>query len=254
MGTARRIRYRSPPLVEAVIEFQFVREENWNPAFLDELRTQFPEFSREEPLHVAAVPLSNRPVGMERHHEVRRFWRGDSGMALTVGPQLVAVSALPPKMPEGHQWEHLRDIGLRACDIYMKVSAPRTIRQIGLRYINSVAINPAEFVLETYVDPSSGYIPTSLLGERKPFSFRLERIHSVSKTQVRHEIVALAAEGDPVHGPRVLLDIDEVSVPGHPITLSSKRRIVEEMHNAVQQVFGSVIRAEVLQGFGPEER
>jgi uncharacterized protein (TIGR04255 family) len=253
MVTRRRIRYRKPPLIEGVVEFQFESKSNWSDDLWKSLADQLGAFPKIQALQARSVTLSLQSV--EAHDEAaRRFWREDGGMAVTVGPRLLAISVLPQSMAEGHRWEILRDAALRVYRIHRSVVEPAPVIQVGLRYINSVPIpDPDLFMLSDFVEAESGFVPVTLLKETGPFALRLERTLRESSALLRRENVTVAAEGDPVSGPRLILDVDEVSVLGHSTTLSSLRRMLEEMHNSIHSVFSGVIRADVLQSFEPVE-
>lgn len=248
---ARR-RYRKPPLIEAVLEFQFFSGTEWDSLFLGKIHDRLHDFPRSETIHGASFVIEGAQVGVRQSPDAKRFWREDGGIAVTVGPEVLGVSTLPPKMKEGHSWETLRDVAFKALDVYQTVVQPGAIRQAGLRYINSIAVQPERFRLGEWVTETSGVVPGVLLEERNPFSFRLERTTLATPMYNRREIITVAAQPAPQAG-QVLLDVDQLTVWPQGANPASVNDVLEDMHDAVHAVFNKVIRPEVLERFGPEE-
>ncbi|CAN5263463.1 hypothetical protein BH23GEM4_BH23GEM4_11550 [soil metagenome] len=248
-----RRRYRNPPLTEAVLEFQFLAGVAWDSIFLGKLHDRLPDFPVPETIHGASVVIEAAQVGIRQAAELKRFWREDRGIAITVGPELLGISTLPAAMSEGHSWETLRNVAYAALKEYRSVARPGAVRQVGLRYINSIAVDPSHFRLSEWVTEGSGIVPHVLLDENQPFSSRLERITKVAKRYQRREVITLAAQPAPPSGGRVLLDVDQVAAWPDGAEPASTRAVVEDMHDAVHGAFERIIRPEVLERFGPEE-
>ena len=252
MPTPRR-RYRNPPLLEAVLEFQFFSGAEWDSVYLGQLYGRLPKFPISETIRTASLVIDDAQVGVRHAHEAKRFWREDRGIAITVGPDVLGISALPPDLPEGHSWELLRNTAFEVLEAYQVVVQPGAIRQVGLRYINGIPVDPEQFRLGELVRETSGVVPHVLLEERNPFSFRLERATEIQDAYHRREVITLATQSAPQYGDRVMLDVDQVAVWLHGVEPASARIVLEDMHDAVHDVFNEVIRSEVLERFGPEE-
>ncbi len=251
-SSARR-RYQNPPLLEAVLEFQFVPGTEWDSLFLGKIHDRLPNFPISDTVRHASVVLDDSQIGIRHTPDLKRFWRADRGIAVTVGPELLGVSTLPANMEEGHRWEILRDVAYTVLDEYQTVARPGMIRQVGLRYINGIPVDPADFRLGDLLTETSGVVPQILLDERNPFSARLERMTLYTETHQRREVITLAAQPVPPQGGRILLDVDQVTVWPDGVEPASTRTVLEDMHDAVHEVFNRVIRPEVLQRFGPEK-
>lgn len=247
-----RPRYRNPPLVEVVLEFQFAGGADWDSIHHGRVADRLEGFPRVETVRGTSFLIGSDEIGFRQAPELKRFWREDNGLSVTIGPGLLGLSAQPPRMSEGHRWEALRDKAFDVLKVYRDVADPGAIRQVGLRYINAIKIKPAEFRLAEWVTDACGVVPPALLNEHSPFSFRLERATEVTPMHTRTEVVTLAAE--PVHdaGGRLLLDVDQVTTWREGADPQAARAVLEGMHDAVHDVFERVIRKEVLKRFGPE--
>jgi uncharacterized protein (TIGR04255 family) len=249
----KRRRYRNPPLIEAVLEFQFFSGAEWDSLFLGKIHDRLPSFPISETLRGASVVIDAAQVGVRHAPDVKRFWRADRGIAVTVGPELLGISTIPARMPEGHSWEVLRTTAFKVLKEYRAVAQPGAIRQVGLRYINSILVQPERFRLGELVMETAGVVPQVLLEERNPFSFRLERTTKVTQSCQRREVITLAAQAVPPQGGQVVLDVDQVTIWPRGVEPADTRTVLEDMHDAVHDVFNEVIQPEVLERFGPEE-
>src|SRR5690606_38956248 len=133
----------------------------------------------------------------------------DRGIAITVGQDVLGISTLPPNLPEGHSWELLRTTAFEVLEAYQAVVRPGTIRQVGLRYINGIPVDPSQFRLGELVSDTSDVVPQVLLEERNPFSFRLERTTKIQEGYHQREVITLAAQPVPPESGRMMLDVDQ---------------------------------------------
>lgn len=246
-----RRRYENPPLIEAVVEFQFQQDPEWDSTLLGLIRAKLADFPRVETLHGATLLVDTDRVGVQQAPEGKRFWRSDGAAAVTVMPNIVAVSVLPPKLPEPHAWSMLRDLAFQALEVYRTVGGERVVVQSSVKYINSILINPEEFRSSDWLADDSGLVPKVVMDERNPFNVRLERVVDVAADHVSREVVVIAAEPQPSGEGRLLLDVDEVTRWTAPPDLSGLKRVSEYMHDAVHNVFGKVLHPAVLDTFGP---
>lgn len=246
--------YTDPPLLEAVIAFQFHQGDlPWDSVYFGkihkELEAEFPVVETLTGAEFQFAPEKRTQVRLSG--EIKRFKRADGGMVLTVGPATLGVSVLPSKMPTGHPgWPSLFETAQNVLRIYESVVRPTRIQQIGVRYINVVTMPPSEFVLGDVISDRSGLIPERMLQERNPFSFRYEHLVGVSRGAIFREVLQLVAKPVPNEMAQFVLDIDEIWQPN-----SDEAPNVEEvgnrLHQSVYQLFEVLFREEVKERFGP---
>lgn len=253
MSSRNRPRYESPPLVEAVVEFQFHQNPNWDVTFLGQMRDRLTQYPALETLRGTSFIVDAEQIGFRPAPEGKRFWSEDRSVAITVAPDVLGVSILPPKMPDAreHCWERLQNLAFDTLQTYQKVTSPAPIRQASVRYINVVTVIPGNFRLRDYVSESSGVVAAALLDEQNPFSSRIEHVTKVAETHQVREAITLAAQGISETQGHLILDLDEVSLWQSPPELDGLRIVSDEMHDAVHDVFNRVFRPEVLETFGP---
>lgn len=249
--TTRRRRYKNPPLMEAVIEFQFESAQNWDSVNFGRIYDQLKNFPDVESLFNASLEIGAERVAVGPQTEVKRFWRKDRGMAVTIGPDLLAVSALPPRMAEGHRWESLRDVAFTIFKLYTAITKPGPVRQTGLRYINRIDVDAEAFRLDRYVSDSSGLVPEAILMEKNPFSLRIERVTKATQAYHLREAVTIAALPQFPGNGQLVLDVDQIAIWSRQPKAAIIRSLYEQMHDAVHAVFTRVVRSEVLDTFNP---
>lgn len=254
MEPAERRLYEHPPLREAVVEFRFEGEENWNSVFFGQLLDALPDYPQHETVHQASFLIAADEMGVGPSLEFKRFWRTDRGIVVTVGPGLLAVSSLPQSMSEGHSWERLRDVAFAVLATYQEIVDPGPVRLSGLRYINALTVTPSAFKLGDYVGNEAGLFPPVLLKETNPFSTRFERLSLATAGAVRRDIVTLAAQPVPDGTGELLFDIDQVIQWLQPPGPSELIQGYDKMHSRVHKMFNQVFLPEVLASFGPLER
>jgi uncharacterized protein (TIGR04255 family) len=247
----------NPPLVEAVLEFQFMPTGRpWAPDVLTRLHKRLEaEFPMSESLTGTNIMVdAQRPgaISLSPAPETRRFARQDGGMVVTVGPDVLGVSVLHDKMPGGHPgWESFRDVALQVLDAYRNVVHPGPMKQVGVRYINAIRFDPSAFRLEKFVDRSVGLVPSALLSETNPVSLRVERLREPGQQSVRKETFNLVAAPDPEGaGGKLVLDVDEVLMLAPGTELPYLAEVCDKLHEAVAKIFKSVINAKTRRSFG----
>lgn len=248
--------YRRPPLLEAVVEFQFeLPVGGWKSVFLGKIHSLIEaDFPRVEPLVGTKIEFKQGGgrVEVASAPEANRFLQEEGGEVVTVGPGVLGFSVLPFKRPGGHPgWDLLRDRALELLEGYRKIVNPGWLRRVGVRYINAIPVTPGEFRLDAIVTSESGLVPAVLLGEENPFSFRLERILSADAKGRHAEVIQLSAQPVGQDSAHLMLDVDQVWTPTTSGEFEEPDTVLEDLHNAVHDVFSTIIRPEVLESFGP---
>ena len=253
----RDILYSNPPLVEAVLGFQFAPGPRpWDVAILQELQHRLePDFPTTESVVGTDIVVNTQQPGafsVSPSPEVRRFARSDGGMVVTVGPGVLGISSVHEKMPGGHPgWRVFRDMALAVLASYQEIATPGPVKQIGVRYINAIRFYPPEFQLGKFVDRLAGIIPSVLLNERNPFSFRLERLHDPEPQTVRKEIINVVAAGDPEgQGGKLVVDMDEILMIAENTELPYLAPVCDMLHAEVAKTFRILLNANTRRSFG----
>lgn len=249
-----RPRYANPPLIEALIEFQFAPSDRpWDSVYLGEIRADFrDEYPEVENLSGASVEIGPGGASFQSAPEMKRFTRSDRGKVITVGPDLTGFSILPPQLGGYPGWETLLEEALRVLNAYVRVAAPAGLRQIGVRYIN-VIHTASESRFTALLHQGSPLLPPALTRETQPFSYRYEHVVAEVQGGVHREVIQVAKVPDAVAPASMLVvDFDQVWVAG-----SELRPDVEEVCNVLHDkgvaLFNSLFPKKMKAFFAPED-
>src|SRR4051812_30058611 len=98
-----RPRYQKPPVVEAVLEFQFQPSANpWDSVYFGKIHDRMLkvlDLPLMQPVAGAAIHLGPKGIGFSQRGEVKRFTTREGGVVVTVGPGFLGVSILPRRHP-----------------------------------------------------------------------------------------------------------------------------------------------------------
>src|SRR4051794_29412137 len=98
-----RPRYLRPPVVEAVLELQFLPPAHpWDTVFLGKIHDRLlkvVDVPNVHPVQQAVLSIGAKGVDLAPRHfaESKRFASPQGGLVLTVGPNMLGVSILPAK-------------------------------------------------------------------------------------------------------------------------------------------------------------
>jgi hypothetical protein len=146
-------KYRNPPIIEVVCEFQFSSDSPWDltvPGLVyEQLKETFPRKVQEELLTVRLPSGVSAPPNLvpQLHSEQRmRFVRLDERAFVLLGKHVLSINHLQPYP----SWEQYLPLIEQAFTAYQSVARPEGIHRIGLRYINRIAIPESDVQMSDY--------------------------------------------------------------------------------------------------------
>lgn len=232
-----RNRYRNPPLVEAICEFQF-KAESWDwtvPGLLyQEFGEEYP--NKKENLTLQLVQSGNeiKPTPSKRLH----FVRTDERAFIEVGENVLAAHHLAPYAG----WEQFKPMIASVFEKYSAIAAPNGLSRIGLRYVNRLQFH--EDVVDLPEQMNFGpRIPKSLPREIKALFVRVELLYPVDKG-----LLLLSTGSAPNGG--IVLDLDFVTSDPESVPLSDAIGWVETAHTRIEEAFEASIRDSARTTFG----
>jgi uncharacterized protein (TIGR04255 family) len=249
-------RYRKPPIIEVVLAFQFRPSPRpWDSVYFGKLHDRMGavvSLPNIQGIQGTEITIGPEGAAVQSTELTKRFASADNGLVVTVGPGMLGVSVLPKNRKDGHPgWSNLLQTGLRLLPIYQEVVRPSGIHQIGVRYVNVLAINTEQFQLDRYITNESGYVPPKFSNLRGPFDFRFDYA-SIGDDLVGREALRIAAHPNPSGGGQLVVDIDEI-VSSNVANLSDRiKDLCEDLHDRAWSVFDSVFTRGVREGFEAE--
>lgn len=243
-------KYRNPPLVEALCEFQFVPSQPWDmtiPGLLyEKVRSDFPE-KQQQRITVASAFQSGQGGVAQRVESDQRmqFIRSDKSALLQVAPDLFTINHLTPYPT----WEIFKPLILNNLEKCQDIAKPKGFRRIGLRYINKIGFNERPIELADYFNYYP-FIPTELpqthgtfqIGVEFPYEGGLDLLRLTFKSVIPEKSEVLA----------LLLDIDySVSMP-ESISLHQASDWLEKAHTNIEKAFELCMTDKCRTLFGEE--
>jgi uncharacterized protein (TIGR04255 family) len=237
---AERIKYATPPIIEALCEFRFQPGQPWDwtvpGLFYGSVREDFPiktqqnvmEMSMEAHKGEVVTPTVKGGIARMQFHPENKLRQ------IGVGPDLLSVHVLRPYPG----WEEFKELIDRAFETYTAVAAPLGVNRIGVRYINRVDIPQAVVQLEDYfVTPPR--VPGSLPQAMNSF---VSRVDVACDEQTRLLLTLAATDTGQPGFLYVLLDLDVIfSVASESLPLQETLDKVNKLRELERDAFEASI-------------
>ncbi len=240
------IRFKKPPLIEALCEFRF-RKTNVNPnivlgRFYEKIEQDFPHIETYRGIGVQAEEeLPSPTIFME---ERTRFINRDENKMIQIGSGLLVINQLKPY----DNYLAFKNLVERIVNIYYEVAKPEELIHLGLRYINRIEMESARSLKDTF---KIGFIiPDSFKGFPDPYFLRLE----FSYCSGRDHLIVILATAQPHENSNsaAMLDFDYTLVNPEEIN-GNIFKWMDEAHDNIEEAFHACLDNSVLVSFEPEE-
>ncbi len=229
------LRYKKPPLVEALCEVRFAstEERRWDWAIPDMLweriRERFPTRRERHGINIPVAtptPLSTAAHSLER----LQFVSGDENTLVQIGPDLLAVNSLHPHLG----WAELRDTLLDVLAAYRGIASPAAIAMTAVRYINRVEIpNQSGFALEKHFTVLPG-LPPGVPKVVTTFVIHTE-VEYEAPAAIFRFLFGTTESTDEIAA--FMLDYEHVSPESLPPTFDSLRGWLDAGHDRIERAF-----------------
>lgn len=245
------MKYRSPPLVEAVYEV-YAGPSKASPGALEAVEAALRDAysGQREVLKPVGFQLQVGPglalhgFHREQHPERTRLWAPSRDRMVQFATNMCALNALPPYT---HYLDYVGDLQ-RLVETYLAVAEPQVVTLLGHRYINKVNLPrggaPDRFF---QVYPA---VPQGIAVRHPPFSMQVEVEALPGGGNVVLTLTAIGNEGE--HSVYVL-DLYARSNGPVPPSWESIRAWHDAAHLAVMSAFEMSITDEARSLFGREE-
>ncbi len=239
-------KYKNPPIVEALCEFQFEPNSPWDLAMLgliyEKVQDTFPKRRQAKQL---TVSISAGPEGIEQQVQTTdrmQFLREDEKALIQVGPHFMAVNHLKP-YPSWQEFLPLIKRGLRA---YCDVASPKSIHRVGLRYINRIEVADQHIELEDYFE-FRPFVGPNLPQDFGPFIVGIQVPYEGFRDILKLELTNAGAEMP--NAVAMILDFDYFLVKPGEVVLDDVFEWLDIAHNRVEEAFEACITDRLRQMF-----
>jgi len=246
MGNEKRVKYKKPPLTEALCEFRF--KETGIPSNIilgklyEKIEQDFPTVETHKSIGVQAGEKVPSPaIVME---ERTRFVSKDRARLIQIGSGLLVANQLEPYK----DYQAFREFIQETIDVYREVAKPKGLLSIGLRYINRIEMAPNQSLDEIF---HIGFrIPEDFQSSPDPYLLRMEFVYCGKRDKL---VVILATAAPHEDSPSaVMLDFNYALV--EPDEISDRLlEWMDEAHEKIEDAFHACITESTLNTFEPEE-
>jgi uncharacterized protein (TIGR04255 family) len=236
-------KYKNPPIVEALCEFQFVPTQLWDITvaglLYEKIKDEFPLKQQQVGFRVAVQPGEGEVPEQKIEFTPPRmqFFNNDKNSLVQIGPDLLTVNYLKPYPT----WEKFKPLILKILGKYIDIANPKGFRRIGLRYINKIDFDQHEIVLMNYFNyyPS---IPNNLPQTLKTFQATVEIPYDNERDTLRLTLGTLIPEKPDTFS--LMLDLDYIMVLPEGIALNEVSNWLEDAHTKIDNAFEACVKDE----------
>ena len=244
-------KYENPPLVEALCEFRFISDEPWDltlPGLIyEKVKQEFPVKQQQSGIGVQIRPTKE---GLEHKIEPAppriQFLNKDRNAMIQIAPNLLVVNQLKPYP----NWERFKEMVLKIFDIYKETAHPKSLRSIGLRYINIVEVNEQEIELKDYFR-FYPHTPDDLPEDFNSFLMRAEFPFENDKERLTLTLTPVISKKPDVIS--ILLDIHYAAIAPECVPFDRVSEWLEKAHERIEEAFESCITDKARDLFGEVE-
>jgi len=157
-------KYKNPPIVEALCEFQFVPSQPWDITIsgmlYERIKDEFPLKHQQVGFGVAVQPREGGVLEpkIEFGPPRMQFFSNDKTSLVQVGSDLLTINLLRPYP----NWEKFKPLILKILEDYINIASPKGFRRVGLRYINKIDFDKPQIELTNYFNPNNAFEEVSL--------------------------------------------------------------------------------------------
>jgi uncharacterized protein (TIGR04255 family) len=244
-------KYKNPPIVEALCEFQFISDQQWDltlPGLIyEKVKDEFPDKQQQSGISVQFQPTEK---GLEHKIEPAppriQFHRKDKSALIQVVPDLLVINQLKPYPT----WNEFKPMILKNFQIYQEVAHPKGFRRIGLRYINIVEFDKLPIELKDYFQ-FYPFIPEGLPQIHDSFVNRVEFPYEEGKERLILTLATVIPNKPNVLS--ILLDLDYVMATPEYIPLDGVSNWLEKAHEEIEKAFEACFTDEARKIFEEEK-
>jgi len=245
--TQHHRKYGKPPIEEALCEFRFKPDQDWDftvPGRLyTKLEKEYPGKPRNQ--KAAAIGLDiqeGSPLNIKYNEGLARveLLSEDGRRMVGVRPDALTVHILKPYQYaelEVDGWEGFKSRILVALSAYWEVTEPKGIYQVGIRYINKIIIPEKEADIKEYLQMA--------LPSVKELPKKLTRFMSQVEYDYEDDVRLILSQGyasvSQEHNRELLLDLDVIWSPPEPVRQEKALEMVNDLHLRETIAFEAII-------------
>lgn len=243
----QRMMYGKPPIEEALCEFRFKSDQDWDltiPGRLyAELEEEYPGKPRDQKAMEIGLDIQEGSPPNIRYNEglakVQLLSKNGRRM-VGVGPNALTIHILKPYQDldsETNGWEDFKSRISVALKAYWNVAEPEGICRVGIRYINKIIIPQRELDIKEYLQvalPGAEKLPKDLT-----------RFMSQVEYEYQDKVRLILSQGyagmSQECNRELLLDLDVIWSPPETVLQERALEMVDNLHTREGVAFEAII-------------
>ena len=243
----QRCRYKNPPIEEALCEFGFAPESDWDLTIPGKLQGALGDEYSGKPKEQRAVQVGlhmqrGKPADLQFDEglaKVQLFSKAGTRM-VGVGPDVLSIHMLRPYQDpldsEKGGWEEFRPRIVDALQAYRAVASPSGVNRVGVRYINKILVPLASVRVEDYL--KCAYLEID--GLPQDYGNFISRVEYIYDNETRL-VLSYGLFSTSSKGVECLLDLDVIWQSGTLIDWEESLKIADDLHERAGSAFEAVV-------------
>ncbi|MBI5190539.1 MAG: TIGR04255 family protein [Nitrospirae bacterium] len=235
-------KYKNPPLVEALCEFQFEAGEPFDNTipglFYAEIKGEYPIKKQQRGIDFKLNQADGKFEATPGISEKSQFYNKEENALIQIGTNMLAVNTLTPYPG----WEAFKPMITKHREIYQQLATPKGIKRIGLRYINKINIPEKEHegsVIElkdyfTFIPQTPKALPSNV----SSFNLKVDIPYNDGRDTII--LILASTKPDKENTMAVFLDID-YSIVNNSKTALDENEWIEEAHSNIEMAFEEIL-------------
>ena len=245
----QRRHYKNPPIEEALCEFRFAPGQDWDLTIPGKLQGALGDGYSGKPREQKAMQVGlhvqdGKPANLEYGEGLARVQlvAKDGTRVVGVGRDVLSVHMLRPYQNTANiqkgGWQEFEPRIATALDAYWNVAEPSGITQVGVRYINKIALPVVNSVrVEDYLN--CAYLEINGLPER--YANFVSRVEYIYEDEIRL-VLSYGLLGASPHVVDCLLDLDVIWQQNDvPIEREMSLEVAGDLHRRVGIAFETLV-------------
>ena len=246
LGSLVRQEYDSSPIIEVLIEVYFSQTKNdfsvWAD-FNNRIKKDYPTV--EESIVLKAEIQVNQNGESQQHNspeKLYRFFQNDKSRLVQANKDFVSVHQLKPYAG----YEKFKAESEKILENYIDIVAPKSVKRIGMRYINQIIIPETNVELSRYFR----YIPQIPEEVTEGINNVLLEIQFTPRNS-NHQVMTSLRSGISSMENQVvfLMDIYDILQLNNEVNTGDILESLDEAHNNIERVFEGFITSEARELF-----
>ncbi len=231
-------KYRNPPIIEALCEFRFEQDSEWDPTvyglMYEKTKDDFPKRKKARQLSLGLAAESDGMRQRVQASDRMQFLSSDEKTLVQVAENLLVVNKMAPY----GSWEELVPTVMHCFDVYSEVATPTKVGRIGLRYINRLDLPGPRADLEEFVE-FRPHLGSALPQDHGPFSVSVMLPYHQERDVLKLEFSSCEASSPAVLS--ATLDLDYFLAEAMDVDGQSVRNWLDAAHSQVERIFEACI-------------